>query len=125
MKKHFVDRDRMYSTYQHHTGTAVYLASAVDARIVELERLLDVERRAVAVAHQHADIAVRWETAAKELAKRVDELEKALRAYIGFSREAANMIDADQEVKAFKLLIAMSGDVKNYRRDIDEARSVL
>lgn len=48
-------------------------------RIAELERLLDVERRAVAAAHGSAEIAVRWEAEAKKLGERVVELEKALR----------------------------------------------
>lgn len=90
-------------------GVAVfYLASDVDARIAdlsdacrqkqecidyaksriaELERLLDVERRATAAAQEQADKASRWEAEANRLGERVAELEKALRHFAKFPLE--------------------------------------
>lgn len=44
-------------------------AARLRRRLDRFERLLDVERRAVAAAHQHADIAVRWEAEANEQAR--------------------------------------------------------
>lgn len=46
-----------------------YLASDADTRIAELERLLDVERRALAAEKEYSDKAKAWEAEANEQAR--------------------------------------------------------
>lgn len=83
MKKYYVkDGNVMHSDagMEDYCGV-MYDPDEVDARIAKLERLLDVERRVVAAAHQSAAVAVKWKADAERLGARVNELEKALRFY--------------------------------------------
>lgn len=48
------------------------------------------------------------------------KLRKALEEYKRFSKEAWGKLDADQDHKCLKLLMAMSGELPGYRADIDE-----
>lgn len=60
-----------------------------------------------------------------EVDARIDELEKALRAYFTFSEELSRLIDDDKDVRALKLALAMAGHRPKYRSDVDEARNAL
>lgn len=52
-------------------------------------------------------------------------LEAGLKAYQQFALEAFKMIDADKEMKAMKLLLAMAGESPGYRHDVDQAAAAL